>query len=507
MKNKVFANASIVTGLSIAERSLGFLYRIVLSRLIGAEGLGLYQVALSLFGLFLTIGTGGIPVTVSRMIAKSKAEGKKEGESSVVGAGIAACLLLTLPFALLLFCFGHKMTFLFADGRSFRVFRILLLGLCLSAVYAVLRGSFWGNKRFLAPSIVEIVEESVMVIAGVLLLQRVSSPLAGAERAAWAVVVSYLCSFSVAFLLFLVGGGKISSPKPLKSLFNASLPITSVRASTSLVTSAVAVLLPTMLIRAGYSEMDALKIFGVVSGMVLPVLFVPSTIIGSIALVLVPELSEDFYRKNHARLRTNIARGLKVSFLVACAIIPFFFALGEDLGALAFSNPSAGKMIKHSALILLPMSLTMIANAILNSMGFEKQTFAFYFAGAAVLLLCILFLPPLCGGYAYLWGLGLSYLLTSCCSIFFLLKKFPVDKKRGTQVCVHDYLPALFALPFISLFGRLFHNVLQVFTGDILSLFLCGGGMALVTALYYYAVGYIVLPKVRLRHKKTLRKG
>ena len=75
MKNTVYKNASIVTGLSVAERGLGFLYRIVLSRLIGAEGLGLYQVALSLFGLFLTIGTGGLPITLSRIIAKNKADG------------------------------------------------------------------------------------------------------------------------------------------------------------------------------------------------------------------------------------------------------------------------------------------------------------------------------------------------------------------------------------------------------------------------------------------------
>ena len=91
MKNKVIANASIVTGLSIAERCLGFLYRIVLSRLLGAEGLGLYQVALSLFGLFITIGTGGIPITVSRMISKAKAEGDPRGERRAVGAGLAAC--------------------------------------------------------------------------------------------------------------------------------------------------------------------------------------------------------------------------------------------------------------------------------------------------------------------------------------------------------------------------------------------------------------------------------
>ena len=74
MKNRIYTTASVVTALSVAERALGFLYRIVLSRLIGAEGVGLYQVALSLFSLFLTIGTGGLPITVSRMISKSKAE-------------------------------------------------------------------------------------------------------------------------------------------------------------------------------------------------------------------------------------------------------------------------------------------------------------------------------------------------------------------------------------------------------------------------------------------------
>ena len=58
MKKNIYRTAAVVTGLSIAERALGFLYRIVLSRLIGAEGLGLYQVALSVFSVFITLGTG-----------------------------------------------------------------------------------------------------------------------------------------------------------------------------------------------------------------------------------------------------------------------------------------------------------------------------------------------------------------------------------------------------------------------------------------------------------------
>ena len=79
MKKNIYRTAAVVTGLSIAERALGFLYRIVLSRLIGAEGLGLYQVALSVFSVFITLGTGGIPITVSRLISKNKAGGSAKG--------------------------------------------------------------------------------------------------------------------------------------------------------------------------------------------------------------------------------------------------------------------------------------------------------------------------------------------------------------------------------------------------------------------------------------------
>lgn len=507
MKSTVYKNASIVTGLSVAERGLGFLYRVVLSRLIGAEGLGLYQVALSLFGLFVTIGTGGIPITVSRMITKSKAERDPFGESRSVGAGLVACLALSLPFCLILWLFGSKMPFLFTDMRSFDVFKILLIGLCFSCVYAVFRGYFWGNKEFLTPSILEIAEESVMVIAGVLLLQGVSTPAIGAQKAAWAVVISYLFSFTASLVCFFFRGGKLSHPKKeLKPLFNASLPITSVRASASLVTSAVAVLLPAMLIKSGMSESDALKLFGIVSGMVFPILFIPSTLIGSLSLVLVPELAEDHYTKNFDRLRKNLLRGLRFAFYIACALIPFFFALGEDIGRLAFSNQTAGEMIKRSCLILLPMSLTMISTSILNSLGFERQTFLFFFVGAAGLLISVLLLPRYCGGYAYVIGLGASYLLTGACNLVFLYKKCPFLKKEEWQV--RDYTPliALFAVLPFSLLGQLFQGLFKGFVGNFLCIFFTAVLLALVTAALYLALRILVLPTFRKKTPFSLKK-
>lgn len=502
-KNTILTTASFVTALSVAERGLGFLYRIVLSRLIGAEGLGLYQVALSLFAVFLTIGTGGIPITVSRLISKSKAENNPAGERSAVAAGIVLCVLFTLPVLLILLPFAPKLTLLFSDERCVPVFRILLLGLLLSAIYAVFRGHFWGNKNFLTPSILEIAEETVMVIAGVLLLRSVDGSLDGARKAAWAVVISYAFSFTASLLCFLWSGGRLSSPKKqLKPLFNATLPITSVRASGSLVNSAIAVLLPAMLVRAGFSEGDALTLFGVVSGMAMPVLFIPSTVIGSLSLVLVPELSEDFYRHNTERLYKNLARGLSVSFLVACALAPFFYVLGDDLGRLAFSEPLAGEYIRKGSPILLPMSLTMISTGMLNSMGFERQTFVYYFVGAAAMLLCILLLPAVCGAGAYVIGLIVSYILTAACNLVFLGKKCKGLYRGLLKSSLRPLLRVLIACFPLALVGELICSLFQTLFGEVFATLATAAALGILTLALYALMGILPLKSLFRRKKR-----
>ncbi len=503
MNNTVYKNASIVTGISVAERALGFLYRIVLSRYVGAEGLGIYQVAHSLFALLLTLGTGGIPVTLSRMVAKANAENDPKAGQAALSAGLCCAILCSLPFCLLVWIFGENLPLSLSGGEGLPVLKILLLGLCFACVYAVARGYLWGNKRFLAASMLEMTEEVVMVLVGIFLLRGIPTPLVGATRAAWACAIADIFSCLVALVVLFSTGGKLAKKKPpLKPLFTSALPITSVRAGASLVNSVVAVLLPAMLVRAGATQTEALSLFGVVSGMVLPVLFIPSTLIGSLALVLVPELSADFYRKNTARLKENIARGLRFSFLIACALIPLFFTLGEEVGRLAFSSVPAGQIIAKGCLILLPMSLTMISTSILNSIGFEKQTFLFFFVGAAGLLLSILLLPPFCGIYAYVVGLGVSYTLTAACNLLFLRKKLQTESKQREQGCVHGILIPLFGILPLSLCGQLLLALSRRFLGawsGLLTTAICLVG---ITLAYLFFTKQLPLPQKRLRKKQ-----
>ena len=465
----------------------------------------MYQVSLSLFSVFLTIGTGGIPITVSRLISKSKAENNPRGETSAVSAGIALCLLLTLPTLLILLPFGQHLGFLFSDARCIPLFKILLLGLVFSSLYAVFRGFFWGNKRFLLPSILEIAEETVMVIIGVLLLQTVHSPIDGAMKAAWAVVLSYLFSFTASTLCFFFSGGRLGSPKKhLKPLFNATLPITSVRASGSLVNSAVAVLLPAMLLRAGANERQALELFGVVSGMALPVLFIPSTIIGSLALVLVPDLSESFYRKDAKKLYEQLKRGLSVSFLISCFLFPFFEVLGKDLGRLAFSNELAGELIEKGAPILLPLALTIITTGMLNSMGFERQTLLYYFFGAAALLLCVLLLPAVCGVDAYIWGLIACHVVNAACNLYLLAKKCKGLYGQMRKAFLGKAVAALLSTLPICVFGKLARNLFVYAFGGFLSTLFCGVAMAVFALLLYLLLG-LITPKDFMIWKRKKR--
>ncbi len=476
-----YRTATIVTFLSILERLLGFLYRIVLSQKLGEEILGVYQLANSLFGVFLTIGVGGLPVTVSRFIARFKAEQDPLKEKQTVSAGLLLSLFLSAIPALSFVAFGHLLSPLLPDERCLPVLRILLVGSVFAAAFAVLRGQLWGNKRFLAPTLFELLEESALVLSGVTFLcLGGETPLI--ERAAWASSLSYALSFSVAFGYFFLQKNKLSSPLPLaKSLLGATLPITATRIANSLLSSAVAVILPTMLMRAGATNAEAMKLFGVLSGMVIPVLFIPATLIGSLSLVLSPQLSEDYYKGNREQLQKNTERGLTAAALLAGLLVPVVFVLGEEIGRIVFTSQTAGEMLKNGSPILLPMSLAMLSTSVLNALGFEKQTFRFYFLGAAALTASILFLPAYVGAYSYLIGMGLNFTVTTVCNLCYLQKHAPLKKSFYRNL----FLITASALP-VSLFGQLIKSLCAAWLGEFFACVVVGASLfAFAISLYF----------------------
>ena len=481
MSTSLYKTTAQVTFFTTVEKGLSFIYRIILSRAIGAEGMGIYQIALSVFAVLLTAASSGVPITVSRLITKQNALGNTAGKSAVVTAGIVSTLMFTVPVCAIIFAGQRIFGLMFSDGRCLDVFLIILPGLIITSVYSVMRGAFWGDRQFMPYSLIELAEDALMVALGSTLVISASGAADGARRAAIAVFVSYVFSFAVSLIWYFRKGGRIVSPaKQLKPLIASSLPITAMRTSTSLINSLVAVMMPFLLVKmCNLSDGEAVSLYGVTAGMAVPILFIPSSLIGSIAVVLAPELSENFYKNKTERLKDDIEKSLRAASLIALMLIPLLFAMGGAVGEVLFSEELSGEIVQNCCFILLPMCLSMIPNTVLNSMNRERATLIYYFFGAAAMLACIAALTPVCGVYSFIIGLGASFVISAALNLRLLKKLCKGIKYRAYA------LKGIFACALCCLFGRLLMGILDNYMPLIWQIVVCGIILAAFTAMAF----------------------
>lgn len=483
---------AIVTIFSICEKFLGFLYRIYLSRTIGAEGIGMYQVALSVFALLLTVTCSGTPITVSRLMTKYRAEGKPDKIKKVVTAGITLTLSIALPIALTFMLFGKSFNFLFADERCLNIFLVIIPGLIFTSVYAVLRGVFWGNKDFLPYSVTELLEEICMILTGIILIENATDVYDGSVKAGVAVLISYVFSFTLSTAIFFIRKNKLANPiSELKPLLKSAMPITAMRTATSITSSLMSVILPLRLIAFGYTKTSALSLFGSAVGQAFPLLTIPITLIGSFILVLVPEISENYYGKNHFYLKKDVEKAIKFSTMLTCFFVPIFTVCGEEIGLLVFSNSEAGIFVSRSAFLMPLMSLSSVSTSILNSIGLENKTLSYYVLGGILMLLCVWFLPSVLGIYSLVAGFTCLYGLTSVLNLILLHKKCAI-KPNYFSFLLYSFA---FILP-SSLIGIMIEKIVIFHLGMFLTFIVCSILIFAFNASLYFGFNLISINAV-----------
>ncbi len=158
MKKTLFEAVVLVAGFSIVTRLLGFLFRIYLSRELGAELLGVYQSAFSVFTVLLVLVSSGLPLAVSKLCAKTpdyRYKNKVVGVALIVGVAVA-CLLVSV-----ILIFEKLLSGLFTDERCVYILVTLLPALVSSTVYSVLRRAFWGEKDYFSVCVTELIGQVV----------------------------------------------------------------------------------------------------------------------------------------------------------------------------------------------------------------------------------------------------------------------------------------------------------------------------------------------------------
>ena len=470
----------VVTILSCIERALGFGYRIFLSRTIGSEGLGLYQIALSVIGVLITLSASGIPITVSRLMIKEKANNQQNAENKAVSAGIVTALIISILLCAFFFIFKSSLNIIFADSRCNVLFLIILPGVVLTSVYAVIRGFFWGTKSFYTYSIIELLEEIIMIVCGVYLVLKGQNIFQKAIYASVAVLLSYIFSFTVSSAVFIAKGGRILNPKNyLKPLISSSAPITFMKTANSFTSSLIAIVFPLVLISNGLDKQTAISEFGIISGMALPLLFIPSTLIGSLSLVISPELAENYYKNKTAKIKRDVEKALTYSLFISVLIIPAFAGVGKYLGEFLYDNALAGVYIRNSAFMMIPMSITIISTSLLNSMGFEKTTLKYFIIGSVALIISILIFPKYIGNYALIIGYFASYTISSLFNVIKLSKvcKQKLNFNKQVLKCSLLCLCLCFLNYFLfNIIAKLLHPFFSMIISCLISLivnFLC----------------------------------
>ena len=486
-----------VTGISVLTRTLSFVFKIYLSRAVGAEVLGLYQICLSVFFLFIALTTGGLGTVLSRKVAESEALGKSEKPlayltTALVIAMTAAAVTLALSYILL------PEAYLFiSDERAVPLLKIMLPALITTTFYIVIRGWFWGTKKFGIFSATELLEEILRIAFTLFFVSGVVSGIEGAAGIALAFSLSDVLVALAVFFIFVKKGGKLKGGVPAKELLKPALPLTAMRVFGSAVSTVLALILPQALIAAGSTVADATATVGRISGMANPLLMAPNAIIGSLAIVLVPEMSADNAKGDYAALNKRIDSGIAFAVTVSGLFMTAYISLGEELTSFLYNDLPSGSYLAVAAWLMLLIPVNQIVASALNSVGMEKESFLTFVPATAVMVLACVFLPRYIGIYAVVVANAASVIIEVAGSLFLLNRK--IKLRFGFLKSI--IAVAVFAFP-VKYFIRSVYG-LTLGTGEFGALVFAGAAGCAMYAALVYGSGLIDLSAIRSRLKRS----
>lgn len=494
----LFKALAILTSFSVLTRALGFLFRIFLSRAIGAEELGLYQISFSIFMVLETFLSSGIPLIVSKYTANLSSLREEKKQSSLISSALILGLIVALILCLVVIIFKNLFSLLFTDKRCLTILLTLLPSLVFSSVYSIIRGSFWGQKKYFWVSITEFFEQIFRIIFCVIFFALFNYTIESTQIASLSYVFSCLFSSLIVLIVYLKNNGKFAKPNKYfyKMILKSSTPITFVRVISSLLTPLISIIIPMQLVNTlGYSNSQALSVFGIAMGMTFPLLYIPSTLVSSLSTTLIPDLSSAIIQNQHSEINSKINFSIKFGFFVSFLFIPLFMAVGVDIGTFLYNEIQSGIFLSYSCLLIIPICLSGITISCLNALNLEVKGFINYAIGAIFLLISILFLTKFLAIYSLVWGMGL------CLGVATVLNILLLNKKQHNNFFNFNYLFKLIicAIPtfFITKWlNSIFKNFLNMFFSLALS-YSIGELFFLVLALIFnlYNLSFLTFKK------------
>lgn len=431
-KNFHSAKSTFITGtllLTIAgvfTRIIGFFYRIFLSRMIGAEGIGIYQLISPVMALGFALTAAGIQTSISKFVSTEIGKRNPAGARMYLSIGLVISLFLSTISSFAIYFNAHFIanTWL-GDTRCTPLLKVLSLSFVPSCIHSCINGYYYGLKKTAIPSICQLVEQVARVGSVYLMYQITMSQ--GRELSLtmtiWGIVLGEVAStlVSVSAIGIQKHAGNIGVYA--RNLVSMAIPLTANRVVLNLFASFENVMIPNRLKVFGYTNSEALSVYGILTGMSMAVIMFPSVVTNSISVLLLPTISEAQSTGNKALIDRTIKKTIESCLLLGFLCTAGFFLTGNWIGNRLFSNALSGTFIVTLGWICPFLYLSSTLSSILHGLGFPSITFCLNLLACFIRICFVMFLLPEYGIKSYLWGILLSQITVAILAIFILYGK------------------------------------------------------------------------------------
>lgn len=417
----VLLGTALLTATGLASRIIGFFYRIFLSHTIGAQGVGIYQLIFPVFALGIAFCGAGIQTAVSKYTAEAAGAGRCP--QIYLYAGLLLSVILSIFCTILIYTGSNQIADIVLDEpRCASLLRIISLSLPLAAIHSCINGYYYGLQKTFVPSVSQLLEQICRVLC-VYLIYRIcenQGRTVTAAMAVWGMVFGELAGalFSLTVVRFIKCKERLSPC--LHQIFRFSVPLTTNRVLINLINSAEAILIPIRLKAFGYSNEDALSIFGILTGMAMPMILFPSVLTNSVSVMLLPSISQAKAQKNQTLIHRTIRRTIESCLVLGFASTLFFLLTSSLIGQYLFANTLAGVYVRTLSFICPFMFLSATLSSILHGLGHPSITLILNLSSCLLRIAVIWIFVPAYGIRAYLYSMLASQILSAFCAIFVL---------------------------------------------------------------------------------------
>ncbi len=418
-KKSLIYSTLILTLASIITRLMGFVYRIYMSNELGAYGMGQYQLIMPVYMLSWSLICAGFTISISKLVSQEHAKQQYGNMQKFLILGTTISFIISIVFSFVLYTFSSFIATNFFETKEISTaFKILSFSLPFMSIGSCIRGYFLGLQQPTIPSITQVLEQITRIgsififisLYGKLTIEIAILGILFAEAVSTLFILFSYYIFKNKHKLANVKSN-LTLQSSVSILLAMSLPIMANRVMGSFLTAYENILITQKLVDFGLSKESALISLGATTGMAMPLIFLPTAVITSIGVSLVPAISSSVATNNYSKVKHLLNRTLLFTSIVGFGVAMLFMVFGYEIGFLIYKRNLGLELFALS--ISAPLIyIQMILSSTLNGLGLQFYTFINSLMSSILAIIIIYFTMPEFGMLSFYLAIFLSSTFT-----------------------------------------------------------------------------------------------